>query len=62
MFPMLGILFSAEIIVDGWSTLALVSPTASKTHYHRPVHTCLQCLAWFFVPKSLLTDGLHWLW
>ena len=46
--------FCAQIIIDGWSTLTLVSPTPSKKHYHGPVHTCLQCLASFFLLKSLL--------
>ena len=53
MFPMLGILFFAEIIVYGWCTLALVSPTPSKKHYHGPLHTCSQRVASFFVLKSL---------
>ena len=42
-----------------WSRLAFMSPRRSKKHYHGPVHTCSQCLACFFVLKSLLTDGLH---
>ena len=59
MFIVLGILFCAEIIIDGWSKLAFMSPTHSEKHYHGPAHTCSQCLALFFVLKSLLTDGLH---
>ena len=54
MFPTLGNIFSAQIIVDGWCTLALVSPTPSKKHYHGPVHTCSQCLAYFFLLNSSL--------
>ena len=59
MFAVLGMVFRAEIIIDVWSTLALMSPTPSKKHYRGPIHTCSQCLAWFALLKSLLTDGLQ---
>ena len=59
MFAILGMVVCPQIIIDGWSILALLRPIPPKKHYHGPVHTCSQYLAWFLVPKSLLTDGLH---
>ena len=59
MSAVLGMAFRPQIIIAGWSTVALVSPTPYKKQYRGQVHTCLQCLALFFVLKSLLTDAPH---
>ena len=56
MIAVLGMVFCPQIIIDGWSTLTLVSPTPSAKYYQSPAYTCLQCLAWFFVVKSSMTE------
>ena len=56
IFALLGVVFSPKFNNDGWSTLALVSSTTSKTQYPCPVDTCLHCLVWFFSPQTII-DG-----
>ena len=54
MFAVLGMVFRPQIIIDGWSTLALVGAKPSKKYYHGPVHTCLRCMFFF---GQIIIDG-----
>ena len=54
MFAVLGMVFCAQILIEEWPTIALVRPGPPEKHYHGLVHTCSQCLASFFLLKSLL--------